>query len=92
MIKGRDATDSLQCILTDEVCQCYNWVILSIESMVAVYGNLNLVSEDKQAPRDHEFSCDYWEHIGLAPGGGVDNLVNKETGMDLQLNNQHMII
>ncbi|XP_015267618.1 PREDICTED: asparagine--tRNA ligase, cytoplasmic [Gekko japonicus] len=73
-------------------CQCYNGVLLSTESTVAVYGTLNLVPEGKQAPGGHELTCDYWELVGLAPAGGVDNLVNEESDVDVQLNNRHMMI
>ncbi|XP_039400746.1 asparagine--tRNA ligase, cytoplasmic isoform X1 [Mauremys reevesii] len=88
----RDGTGFLQCVLSDELCQCYNGVILSTESSVAVYGTLNLVPEGKQAPGGHELSCDYWELIGLAPAGGADNLINEESDVDVQLNNRYMMI
>uniref|UniRef100_A0A8C7DXU9 Asparagine--tRNA ligase, cytoplasmic n=1 Tax=Naja naja TaxID=35670 RepID=A0A8C7DXU9_NAJNA len=88
----RDGTGFLQCVLSDELCQCYNGVVLSTESSVAVYGTLSLVPEGKQAPGGHELSCDYWELIGLAPAGGADNLVNEESDVDVQLNNRHMMI
>ncbi|KAH0627847.1 hypothetical protein JD844_008354 [Phrynosoma platyrhinos] len=88
----RDGTGYLQCVLSDELCQCYNGVILSTESTVAIYGTLNLVPEGKQAPGGHELNCDYWELIGLAPAGGADNLVNEESDVDVQLNNRHMMI
>ncbi|XP_058026473.1 asparagine--tRNA ligase, cytoplasmic [Ahaetulla prasina] len=88
----RDGTGFLQCVLSDELCQCYNGVVLSTESSIAVYGTLSLVPEGKQAPGGHELSCDYWELIGLAPAGGADNLVNEESDVDVQLNNRHMMI
>uniref|UniRef100_A0A7M4F6Y6 Asparaginyl-tRNA synthetase 1 n=1 Tax=Crocodylus porosus TaxID=8502 RepID=A0A7M4F6Y6_CROPO len=88
----RDGTGFLQCVLSDELCQCYNGLILSTESSVAVYGMLNLVPEGKQAPGGHELSCDYWELIGLAPAGGADNLINEESEVDVQLNNRHMML
>ncbi|KAI2587044.1 asparaginyl-tRNA synthetase 1, partial [Homo sapiens] len=46
----RDGTGYLQCVLADELCQCYNGVLLSTESSVAVYGMLNLTPKGKQAP------------------------------------------
>uniref|UniRef100_A0ACB8EPZ1 Uncharacterized protein n=1 Tax=Sphaerodactylus townsendi TaxID=933632 RepID=A0ACB8EPZ1_9SAUR len=46
----------------------------------------------KKAPGGHELSCDYWELVGLAPAGGVDNLLNEESDVDVQLNNRHMMI
>ncbi|KAF4024785.1 hypothetical protein G4228_016935, partial [Cervus hanglu yarkandensis] len=73
-------------------CQCYNGVVLSTESSVAVYGMLNLTPKGKQAPGGHELSCDFWELIGLAPAGGADNLINEESDVDVQLNNRHMMI
>ncbi|KAL4838843.1 hypothetical protein H8958_020866 [Nasalis larvatus] len=71
---------------------CYNGVLLSTESSVAVYGMLNLTPKGKQAPGGHELSCDFWELIGLAPAGGADNLINEESDVDVQLNNRHMMI
>ncbi|KAG8456788.1 hypothetical protein GDO86_002537 [Hymenochirus boettgeri] len=88
----RDGTGYLQCVLSDQLCQCYNGLVLSTESTVAVYGTLNLVPDGKQAPGGHELSCDYWELIGLAPAGGADNLLNEESDVDVQLNNRHMMI
>ncbi|XP_078530987.1 asparagine--tRNA ligase, cytoplasmic isoform X1 [Lissotriton helveticus] len=88
----RDGTGFLQCVLNNELCQCYNGVVLSTESSVAVYGTLNLVPDGKQAPGGHELLCDYWELIGLAPAGGADNLINEESDVDVQLNNRYMMI
>ncbi|XP_033094426.1 asparagine--tRNA ligase, cytoplasmic isoform X1 [Trachypithecus francoisi] len=88
----RDGTGYLQCVLADELCQCYNGVLLSTESSVAVYGMLNLTPKGKQAPGGHELRCDFWELIGLAPAGGADNLINEESDVDVQLNNRHMMI
>ncbi|XP_053428300.1 asparagine--tRNA ligase, cytoplasmic-like [Nycticebus coucang] len=88
----RDGTGYLQCVLSDELCQCYNGVVLSTESSVAMYGMLNLTPKGKQAPGGHELSCDFWELLGLAPAGGADNLINEESDVDVQLNNRHMMI
>uniref|UniRef100_A0A8C3VKR7 Asparagine--tRNA ligase, cytoplasmic n=1 Tax=Catagonus wagneri TaxID=51154 RepID=A0A8C3VKR7_9CETA len=88
----RDGTGYLQCVLSDDLCQCYNGVVLSTESSVAVYGTLKLTPKGKQAPGGHELSCDFWELIGLAPAGGADNLINEESDVDVQLNNRHMMI
>ncbi|XP_040193462.1 asparagine--tRNA ligase, cytoplasmic [Rana temporaria] len=88
----RDGTGYLQCVLSDKLCQCYNGLVLSTESTIAVYGTLNLVPDGKQAPGGHELACDYWELIGLAPAGGADNLLNEESDVDVQLNNRHMML
>ncbi|GCB64162.1 hypothetical protein scyTo_0014733 [Scyliorhinus torazame] len=88
----RDGTGFLQCVFNDELCQCYDGLVLSTESSIAVYGTLQVVPEGKMAPGGHELICDYWELVGLAPAGGADNLLNEESDVDVQLNNRHMML
>jgi len=88
----RDGTATLQCVLSGEMCQTYDAVMLTTESTVRVTGQLEVVPEGKSAPGGHELKADYWELIGLAPSGGADSLLNAESNPDVQLDNRHIMI
>ena len=50
-----------------------------------------LLSPSK-APGGHELLVDYWEVVGPAPPGGVENLVNEDSHIDVQLDQRHMML
>lgn len=37
----------------------------------------------------HEMIVDYWELIGNAPAGGLDSLINPDSGWDVLLDQGH---
>lgn len=88
----RDGTGFLQCILTDQLCHTYEALMLSTESSVHLYGELRAVLEGKTAPGGHELHVDYWELVGDAPAGGLDDVLNKESHIDILLENRHLAL
>ncbi|THD24092.1 Asparaginyl tRNA synthetase cytoplasmic [Fasciola hepatica] len=88
----RDGTGFLQCVLSDKLCRTTEAVQLSPESTIGVYGVINQVPEGKAAPGNVELQADYWELIGKAPAGGVDDVCNVDSDVDVLLDNRHLVI
>lgn len=88
----RDGTGFLQSVLADKLCQTYNGLILQTEATVRLYGTLEAVQEGQKAPGNHELQVDYWELIGNGPPGGIDNVLNEESHIDIQLDQRHLML
>lgn len=91
-INLRDGTGFLQAVLTDDLCQCYNGVILQPESTVTLYGVLSEVPEGKTAEGGHELKVDFWELVHCAPPGGIEAIVNKDADIETLFDNRHLVI
>jgi asparaginyl-tRNA synthetase len=88
----RDGTGFLQCLFNDKLCQTYEALTLAPESTITVFGVLKTLPEGKIAPGGHELVADYWEMIGAAPAGGVENVVTEHSHIDQQLDNRHLML
>ncbi|KAJ2104409.1 asparagine--tRNA ligase [Coemansia sp. S100] len=90
----RDGTGHLQCVLTDRLCHTYDALTLTVESAIAVYGEIKEVPAGKTAPDGHELIVDYWHVVGKAPGGddSFANRINEESDPSLLLQQRHLVI
>ncbi|KAF9204622.1 hypothetical protein BGZ49_005079 [Haplosporangium sp. Z 27] len=90
----RDGTGYLQCVLTDNLCQTYDAITLTLESTVTVYGVINELPAGKTAPDNHELTVDYWECIGKAPGGedAISNKVNENSDPSVKYDLRHLVL
>ncbi|ROT67743.1 hypothetical protein C7M84_014166 [Penaeus vannamei] len=88
----RDGSGYLQSVLTDQLCQTYEAIILNTESTVTLYGMLQEVPEGKEAPGGHELQVDYWELVGESPAGGAEAEINQLSNPDVQLDKRHLMI
>ncbi|XP_047487993.1 asparagine--tRNA ligase, cytoplasmic-like isoform X2 [Penaeus chinensis] len=88
----RDGSGYLQSVLTDQLCQTYEAIILNTESTVTLYGMLQEVPEGKEAPGGHELQVDFWELVGESPAGGAEAEINQLSNPDVQLDKRHLMI
>lgn len=84
-------------IKTCRMCSSNRWssydaVTLTKESSVRCFGVLKELPEGKTAPDGHEMTCDYWEIVGRAPAGGLDNLINAKSKEDQIMDNGHAAV
>ncbi|KAF9438491.1 hypothetical protein BGZ76_007473 [Entomortierella beljakovae] len=90
----RDGTGYLQCVLTDNLCQTYDALTLTLESTITVYGIINELPAGKTAPDNHELTVDYWECVGKAPGGdeAVSNKVTEGSDPQIKYDLRHLVL
>lgn len=88
----RDGSGFLQCVLAKSMCQQAQELALQTESTIKLYGLLKELPPGKSAPGGHELQVDKIELVGNAPPGGIDNALNEESGVDVQLDQRHLML
>lgn len=88
----RDGTGYLQCVLAKAICQQAQELALQTEATIKLTGLIKELPPGKSAPGGHEMSVEKVELVGNAPPGGIDNALNEESGVDVQLDQRHLML
>jgi asparaginyl-tRNA synthetase len=90
----RDGYGTLQCVLTDKLCQTFDALTLTVESSVTLYGTIKAAPVGKTVPGGCELVVDYWKVLGKAPGGdeAFNNKLNAESSPDVLLDQRHLVL
>lgn len=88
----RDGSGFLQCVLSKAICQQALELNLQTEAALRLSGLLKELPPGKSAPDGHELQVEKIELIGNAPPGGIDNALNEESGVDVQLDQRHLML
>ena len=90
----RDGTGYLQCVISGRNAQSYAAISLTLESTITVYGVVTELPEGKTAPDGHELPVDYFEVVGLAPGGEeqITNIITAESDPSLLYDQRHLVL
>lgn len=88
----RDGTGYLQCVLAKDICHKAKELNLQTEATLKLTGLIKELPAGKSAPGGHELQVEKVELIGNAPAGGIDNALNEESGVDVQLDQRHLML
>jgi asparaginyl-tRNA synthetase len=89
-----DGYGQLQCVLTGDVIRTYAVMTLTLETSLAIHGEMRPVPPAQHAPLNRELHADYFTVIGMA-AGDADAITNKvQEGADPQtlLDNRHLVL
>lgn len=90
----RDGTGYVQAVLTGDLAKARITQELTLESTVTIKGVIKKLPEGKSAPGGVELVADYYEVIGLAPGGAdaFTNKVQEKADPSLMLDQRHLAL
>lgn len=89
-----DGYGYLQCIFTGELVKAYDILTLTLETSLAVYGEMRAVPPKQHAPDNRELHVDFFEVIGRAAGDkdAITTRVAPDADPQTLYDNRHLVL
>ena len=90
----QDGYGFMQCVLTGDLVKTYDALTLTLETSIAIYGEMWEVPPGQHAPDNRELHADYYQVIGRAAGDkeAITTRVASDADPQTLLNNRHLVL
>jgi asparaginyl-tRNA synthetase len=89
-----DGYGYLQCVLTGNLTKTYDAMTLTLETSMAIHGEMRAVPPKQHAPNDRELHADFFTVIGRAAGDkeAITTRVAKDADPQTLYDNRHLVL
>jgi asparaginyl-tRNA synthetase len=89
-----DGYGFLQVILMGDLVKTYDAMTLTLETSIAIHGEMRAVPPKQHAPNDRELHADFFTVIGRAAGDkeAITNRVSADSDPQTLYNNRHLVL
>ncbi|KAE8146322.1 hypothetical protein BDV25DRAFT_162744 [Aspergillus avenaceus] len=89
-----DGYGYLQCILTGDLAKTYDIMTLTLETSMAIHGEMRAVPPKQHAPNNRELHADFFTIIGRAAGDkeAITTRVAKDADPQTLYDNRHLVL
>ncbi|KAL2819900.1 hypothetical protein BDW59DRAFT_151046 [Aspergillus cavernicola] len=89
-----DGYGYLQCILTGDLVKTYDAMTLTLETSIALHGEMRAVPPKQHAPNNRELHVDFYTVIGRAAGDkeAITTRVAHDSDHQTLYNNRHLVL
>ncbi|BCR94138.1 asparagine--tRNA ligase DED81 [Aspergillus luchuensis] len=89
-----DGYGYLQCVLTGNLCKTYDAMTLTLETSIAIHGEMRAVPPKQHAPNNRELHADFYTIIGRAAGDkeAITTRVAPDADPQTLYDNRHLVL
>ncbi|KAJ0417038.1 hypothetical protein BJY00DRAFT_290477 [Aspergillus carlsbadensis] len=89
-----DGYGYLQCVLTGQLTKTYDAMTLTLETSIALHGEMKAVPPKQHAPNNRELHVDFYTVIGRAAGDkeAITTRVSQDADPQTLYNNRHLVL